>query len=136
MNEIKTWVQPVTPEDARRWLDMTPTRQRKITRSHVEKLKQALLDVDAWLEGLHTGARLLPGDPRLTLRNHYLSGNGRGADTREHWGKVVKAWNAFASGSKLATLRFRLAHGKTAESMPTIRGGQPRMQESTIKENS
>ncbi|MET7377919.1 hypothetical protein ABZT08_03695 [Streptomyces sp. NPDC005526] len=73
---------------------------------------EARPDVDqtSWIEGLVTGARLDPGDPRLTLRNTMLSlaagrTHRRRDDSREHLLYYLKAWNAWVEGRSIKLLR-------------------------------
>ncbi|GAA0641519.1 hypothetical protein GCM10009601_59060 [Streptomyces thermospinosisporus] len=68
------------------------------------------VDQSAWEEGVVTGARLEPGDPRLTLRNTMLNlalGNAhrRRDDSREHLHYYLKAWNAWVEGRSIKLLR-------------------------------
>jgi hypothetical protein len=68
------------------------------------------IDQTSWREGIITGARLEPGDPRLTLRNTMLSlaaGKSlrRRDDSREHLLYYLKAWNAWAEGRSIKLLR-------------------------------
>ncbi|MER6270848.1 MULTISPECIES: hypothetical protein [unclassified Streptomyces] len=68
------------------------------------------IDQSAWEEGVVTGARLEPGDPRLTLRNTMLNlalGNAhrRRDDSREHLLYYLKAWNAWVEGRSIKLLR-------------------------------
>ena len=61
-------------------------------------------------DGLRTGASLDLGDPRLTLRNWHMAGRGlhrvRGkATTRDCFEAAVRAWNAFAAGRSLSSIR-------------------------------
>ncbi|MGW1401191.1 hypothetical protein ACWCRF_21575 [Streptomyces sp. NPDC002405] len=78
------------------------------------------IDQAAWEEGVVTGARLEPGDPRLTLRNTMLSlaagrTHRRRDDSREHLLYYLKAWNAWVEGRSIKLLR-RSPH----ETMPRI----------------
>ncbi|MFI2643966.1 hypothetical protein [Streptomyces sp. NPDC018610] len=73
---------------------------------------EARPDVDQrpWEEGVVTGARLEPGDPRLTLRNTMLSlaagrAHRRRDDSREHLLYYLKAWNAWVEGRDSKLLR-------------------------------
>lgn len=68
------------------------------------------IDQTRWKEGIVTGARLEPGDPRLTLRNTMLSlatgkTHRRRDDSREHLLYYLKAWNAWAEGRSIKLLR-------------------------------
>lgn len=68
------------------------------------------IDQSAWEEGVVTGARLEPGDARLTLRNTMLNlalGNThrRRDDSREHLLYYLKAWNAWVEGRSIKLLR-------------------------------
>ncbi|MGX4688279.1 hypothetical protein [Streptomyces sp. JNUCC 63] len=68
------------------------------------------IDQTAWEEGVVTGARLDPGDPRLTLRNTMLSlaagrTHRRRDDSREHLLYYLKAWNAWVEGRDIKLLR-------------------------------
>jgi len=73
---------------------------------------QARPDIDqfTWEDGIVTGARLEPGDPRLTLRNTMLSlaagrAHRRRDDSREHLLYYLKAWNAWVEGRNIKLLR-------------------------------
>ncbi|WDV56028.1 hypothetical protein PV963_39685 [Streptomyces coeruleorubidus] len=68
------------------------------------------IDQSSWKEGVVTGARLEPGDPRLTLRNTMLSlatgkSHRRRDDSREHLLYYLKAWNAWVEGRSIKLLR-------------------------------
>ncbi|MFM9702126.1 hypothetical protein [Streptomyces galilaeus] len=68
------------------------------------------IDQSPWEAGVVTGARLEPGDPRLTLRNTMLNlalGNvhRRRDDSREHLLYYLKAWNAWVEGRTIKLLR-------------------------------
>ncbi|MER5832610.1 hypothetical protein ABT116_17585 [Streptomyces sp. NPDC002130] len=68
------------------------------------------IDQSDWEAGVVTGARLEPGDPRLTLRNTMLNlalGNAhrRRDDSREHLLYYLKAWNAWVEGRTIKLLR-------------------------------
>lgn len=63
-----------------------------------------------WEDGVVTGARLEPGDPRLTLRNTMLGlaagrTHRRRDDSREHLLYYLKAWNAWVEGRNIKLLR-------------------------------
>lgn len=73
---------------------------------------QARPDIDQspWEDGIVTGARLEPGDPRLTLRNTMLNlaagrTHRRRDDSREHLLYYLKAWNAWVEGRNIKLLR-------------------------------
>ncbi|MFE1010030.1 hypothetical protein ACFW4M_01835 [Streptomyces sp. NPDC058794] len=83
------------------------------------------LDQSSWREGLITGARLEPGDPRLTLRNTMLNlatgaSHRRRDDSREHLLYYLKAWNAWAEGRSVKLLRR-----SPNETMPRISRSSP-----------
>lgn len=68
------------------------------------------IDESPWEDGVVTGARLEPGDPRLTLRNTMLSlaagrTHRRRDDSREHLLYYLKAWNAWVEGRSSKLLR-------------------------------
>ncbi|PJM94017.1 hypothetical protein [Streptomyces sp. CB01373] len=68
------------------------------------------IDQTTWEEGVVTGARLEPGDPRLTLRNTMLSlaagrTHRRRDDSREHLLYYLKAWNAWVEDRDIKLLR-------------------------------
>jgi hypothetical protein len=68
------------------------------------------IDQSSWKEGVVTGARLEPGDPRLTLRNTMLGlatgkSHRRRDDSREHLLYYLKAWNAWVEGRSIKLLR-------------------------------
>lgn len=64
--------------------------------------------IESWLEGINSGAGLGPKDPRLLLRNRFISGTRL---AHGHLGQcmayrlLVKAWNAHATGASLGVLR-------------------------------
>jgi hypothetical protein len=65
--------------------------------------------IEDWLVGLHTGADLQDGDPRLHLRNRFLSGVGRAAGQDQRtlvYALILKAWKAYARGETLHFLRW------------------------------
>lgn len=77
---------------------------------HVTSEARPDIDQTSWKEGIVTGARLEPGDPRLTLRNTMLSlatgkTHRRRDDSREHLLYYLKAWNAWAEGRPIKLLR-------------------------------
>ncbi|MFR9757451.1 hypothetical protein [Streptomyces sp. TR06-5] len=68
------------------------------------------VDQSLWEDGVVTGARLEPGDPRLTLRNTMLGlaagrTHRRRDDSREHLLYYLKAWNAWVEGRSSKLLR-------------------------------
>ncbi|MGY3200450.1 hypothetical protein [Streptomyces sp. TE5632] len=80
------------------------------------------IDQTDWREGVVTGARLEPGDPRLTLRNTMLSlaagrTHRRRDDSREHLLYYLKSWNAWHEGRSMKLLRR-----SPNETMPKISG--------------
>ncbi|GAB3119844.1 hypothetical protein GCM10027160_34700 [Streptomyces calidiresistens] len=80
------------------------------------------IDQAPWKEGIVTGARLEPGDPRLTLRNTMLAlasgrSHRRRDDSREHLLYYLKAWNAWVEGRSIKLLRR-----SPNETMPRISG--------------
>lgn len=90
---------------------------------------QARPDIDqsSWEEGVVTGARLTPGDPRLTLRNTMLNlaanrTHRRRDDSRGHLLYYLKAWNAWVEGRSIKLLRR-----SPNESMPMISTHAARM---------
>ncbi|MFJ8473916.1 hypothetical protein [Kitasatospora sp. NPDC094011] len=77
------------------------------------------VDVNAWVEGLSTGAGLAADDPRLALRNVLTSLSigstvRRRTDNRGQLGLYIKAWNAWVLQRPVKALRFQ-----RAEKMPT-----------------
>jgi hypothetical protein len=65
--------------------------------------------IQSWLDALHTGADLPPGDARLLLRNRFQAGVQviGGANRRDlAYALIVKAWNAYAAGEGLNLLRW------------------------------
>lgn len=87
---------------------------------YVTSRERPEIDQTAWQEGVITGARLEPGDPRLTLRNTMLSlaagkSHRRRDDSREHLLYYLKAWNAWVEGRNIKLLRR-----SPNESMPSI----------------
>lgn len=66
--------------------------------------------VEDWLNGLNTGANLEVGDPRLTLRNQFISGYSllnRNTGRRRSYAYILKSWNAFVNDEQLRMLKFR-----------------------------
>ncbi|MFH9863030.1 hypothetical protein [Streptomyces sp. NPDC017202] len=95
---------------------------------------QARPDIDQtpWREGIVTGARLEPGDPRLTLRNTMLNlatgtTHRRRDDSREHLLYYLKAWNAWAEGRSIKLLRR-----SPNETMPRISRQPPAVSENGV----
>lgn len=84
--------------------------------------------VEDWLNGLNTGANLEIGDPRLTLRNQFISGYtllNRNTGRRRSYAYVLKAWNAFVNDEQLRLLKFRPNRPgatMTGEILPLIAG--------------
>ena len=79
-------------------------------------------DLDYWYEGIIDGAGLANTDPRLMFRRTMFAMARRQAgvvqrrrDTREHVALYLKAFNAWASGDTLTSLRFA-----AREPVPTI----------------
>jgi hypothetical protein len=81
---------------------------------HVAVLAQAARSphigrIQDWLEGLHTGANLAPGDARLSLRNRFQAGIQVVGGTNRRdlaYALIVKAWNAYAQDIPLPILRW------------------------------
>lgn len=66
--------------------------------------------IEPWLEGLQTGSGLSETDPRLKLRDRFLSTHVAlsGSPNRPlRYSLIVKAWNAWAQDEELPTLRWR-----------------------------
>ncbi|MFH0241805.1 hypothetical protein ACGRHY_05045 [Streptomyces sp. HK10] len=77
---------------------------------YVTTRARADIDQSPWEDGVVTGARLEPGDPRLTLRNTMLNlaagrAHRRRDDSREHLLYYLKAWNAWVEGRNIKLLR-------------------------------
>lgn len=65
--------------------------------------------IEPWLDALHTGASLAPGDARLALRNRFQSGIQviSGVNRRDlAYALMVKAWNAFVQDQDITLLRW------------------------------
>jgi len=63
--------------------------------------------IPAWVEGLLTGADLADGDPRRHLRNRWArDSKALAASTRDRWGLLVRAWNAYAQGRSIGVLKL------------------------------
>lgn len=65
--------------------------------------------IEGWLDALHSGAIGDNADPRLLLRNRFLSGITvvGGVNRRDlAYALIVKAWNAYAEGQGLTVLRW------------------------------
>jgi hypothetical protein len=84
------------------------------------KTKKARLG--KWHDGIIEGAGLRKDDPRLVFRRTMFAMARRQAgvvqrrrDTREHVGLYLRAFNAWATGEKLTSLRFA-----SREPVPTV----------------
>lgn len=83
--------------------------------SHLALLAQAARTdhigrIQPWLDALHTGANLAPGDPRLLLRNRFQGGIQVVGGTNRRdlaYALIVKAWNAYAGGQQIQQLRWQ-----------------------------
>lgn len=76
--------------------------------------------IQPWLEGLHTGANLAPGDPRLVLRTRFHTGIqiiGGGNRRDLAYALITKAWNAYAQDRDLTALRWM-----RTEVLPKVHG--------------
>lgn len=76
--------------------------------------------IDEWLEGLHHGAEMSALDPRLKLRDRFMSSwtAMSGSNNRPlRYSLLVKAWNAWAKGEEMPVLRWA-----TVESIPPVEG--------------
>lgn len=65
--------------------------------------------IESWLEGLHHGAGMENHDPRLKLRDRFMSGWVAMSGTTNRplrYSLLIKAWNAHAEGRKLPVLRW------------------------------
>lgn len=93
--------------------------------SHLALLAQAartdhIGKIQPWLDALHTGANLAPGDARLSLRNRFQGGIQVVGGTNRRdlaYALIVKAWNAYAEGRDLNQLRWQ-----RAEVLPRVTG--------------
>lgn len=93
--------------------------------SHLALLAQAartdhIGKIQPWLDALHTGANLAPGDARLSLRNRFQGGIQVVGGTNRRdlaYALIVKAWNAYATGSNLTVLRWM-----KSEVLPRVTG--------------
>ncbi|MFJ2650901.1 hypothetical protein ACIO1C_29800 [Streptomyces sp. NPDC087420] len=75
-------------------------------------------DISTWIEGVHTGAGLEAGDPRLLLRRRFHVGLASDKGRRDHaYALVVKAWNAHVQGESLNVLSWR-----STERLPRVIG--------------
>lgn len=67
--------------------------------------------VAAFVDGVSTGADLIEGDPRLSLRNAFINMKMRGAPRKTTvnsqwvWSAIVLAWNAFATQRHLTLIK-------------------------------
>lgn len=83
--------------------------------SHLALLAQAartdhIGKIQPWLDALHTGANLAPGDARLSLRNRFQGGIQVVGGTNRRdlaYALIVKAWNAYAGGQQIQQLRWQ-----------------------------
>lgn len=125
-----------TPESVatfRQWPELTwyVTEATNVNRvadipigAHVAVLAQAartehIGKIQPWLDGLFTGARLEDTDPRLVLRTRFQRGvQVIGVNKRDQaYALIVKAWNAYATGSNLTVLRWM-----KSEVLPRVTG--------------
>ncbi|MFF4020020.1 hypothetical protein [Streptomyces sp. NPDC001843] len=75
-----------------------------------------------WLEGLRRGSNLPDGDPRLLLRERFNGGFvslGKMPRRDQQYGQIVKAWNAYATGSELTAYGLRV---RADELFPQVAG--------------
>ena len=82
---------------------------------HKEKIHE-------WLEGLRRGASLNEGDPRLLLRERFHGGFvtlGQRPKRDQQYAQIVKAWNAYATGTRLTAAGLRL---RSDEAFPSVEG--------------
>lgn len=80
---------------------------------HAEKISD-------WLEGIHHGVNMSASDPRLKLRDRFMSSwlAMSGSSNRPlRYSLLVKAWNAYAEGRELPVLRWA-----NAEEIPAVTG--------------
>lgn len=80
------------------------------------------LKAEDWLEGLRTGADLRKGDPRLLLRERFNGGFvtvGQVNKRDQQYALIVKAWNAFVTGTTITGQGFRF---KLGELLPAVEG--------------
>jgi hypothetical protein len=64
--------------------------------------------IESWLDGINSGAGLGPQDPRLLVRNRFISGTRLAQGYSGQcmaYRLLVKAWNAHATGRTLGVLR-------------------------------
>lgn len=81
---------------------------------HVDKIPE-------WLDKLHHGTGMEVNDPRLRLRDRFMSSwmAMSGSNNRPmRYALIVKAWNTYAKGETVSVLRFV----KDVEQLPTVTG--------------
>lgn len=68
----------------------------------------SLARLDAFSEGLETGANLGDNDIRLRARNLFFNRAAaqRRADSRSDMAILIKSWNCYVSGRSLGVLRY------------------------------
>jgi hypothetical protein len=81
------------------------------------------LETIKFLEGVHSGANLQKGDPRLTLREWYRyeaqhSRSGKSVSCNAATGATIRAWNAYASGKSMSAIRMISTVNR--EAMPIV----------------
>ena len=103
------------------------TRARVPAPPHLAVLAQAARTehgthekLNSWFEGLRTGAVANANDPRLKLRDRFLSDHrtlSSAAFRPLVYSMIVKAWNAHVLGQEVSILRWR-----TDERIPAVEG--------------
>lgn len=84
----------------------------------------------AFVDGVHSGANLSPGDPRLAVREAFMNRRTTAPGARLPelvWCFIAtaRAWNAFATGQELDRINVR-KNGDGSWTIPDIIGGPPR----------
>lgn len=78
--------------------------------------------IPAWLEALETGAGLSSSDPRLHLRNKWITGFREMSGSTSHRGApyamTVNAWNAYAEGRTMKLLKLPQTRASSGEPVP------------------
>lgn len=114
LEAVKQWPELVTHASG---VSVAATKSRIPATPHLAVLAQAERTeyrdrIPGWLEGVTHGLDLRAGDPRLLLRERFLSSpSGRHRSAELIYNTIAKAWNNYASGRRLQLLHWRATEG-------------------------
>jgi hypothetical protein len=81
--------------------------------------------IPAWVEALRHGSELAANDPRLKVRERFMSSwvaLAGSANRPRRYSQIVKAWNAYVKGEDMQVLVWRQA----VEQIPMVEGFTPK----------